>query len=145
MIWNLIPNEERLHLWKNLREEMKDLLLEEQLKEVSNFCKSMPIGSRTMDYYTPENWPTPWEILFYGTFCTSSISLIMFYTLDLLEGEKILELLLVEDDEGVYLLPIIDNQFVLNYHLGQVSTYSKISKEFKVLKKYSREEIKKII
>ena len=144
MIWNTIPNEERLRLWKKLREDIKDLPVKEQLDNVAKFCSTMPYGSRTIDYYSPEEWPSPWDILFHGDFCTSSISLLMHYTLTLLPSEKKLELVLVEDDDGVFLLPIIDDQFVLNYQLGQVSMYSEIQNDITVLQRYQEQEIKKI-
>ena len=144
MIWNTIPNEERLHLWKKLRDDIKELSLINQVDEIVKFCSKMPFGSRTLDYYSPEDWPTPWEILFHGSFCTSSISLLMFYTLTLLNTPPTVELYLVEDDDGIYLLPIINNQFVLNYELGTVNNYSEIQDEFKVLQKYNKEQIKNI-
>jgi hypothetical protein len=144
MIWNTIHNEERLLLWKTLREQIKDLPLDKQLDEVAKFCASMPFGSRTLDYYDPTNWPTPWEILFYGSFCTSSISLLMFYTLTLISSPPKIELHLVEDDRDVFLLPIIDDQFALNYELGKVNRYSEIQGSFKVLQKYPKEQIKNI-
>ena len=66
------------------------------------------------------------------------------HTLTLLNTPPIVELYLVEDDDGIYLLPIIDNQFVLNYELGTVNNYSEIQDEFKVLQKYNKEQIKNI-
>jgi hypothetical protein len=144
MIWNTIPNEERLHLWKKLRDDIKELPLTNQLDEIAKFCSKMPFGARTLDYYSPENWPTPWEILFHGSFCTSSISLLMFYTLELLSAEPKIELYLVEDDDGIFLLPIINDQFILNYELGAVNKYSEIQDDFRVLQKYTKEQIKNI-
>jgi hypothetical protein len=144
MNWNSIPNEERLTLWKNLRIDIQDKNLETQLKEIAKFCSTIPFGTRTLDYYSPDNWPTPWEILFHGSFCTSSISLLMFYTLTLLSVSADVELVLVEDSDGIYLLPIIDNQYVLNYHLGQISKYPEIKDSLTVLKIYSKEQIKNI-
>jgi len=144
MIWNAIPNDERLRLWKKLREDLKELTLENQLSETAKFCASIPFGSRTLDYYSPSDWPTPWEILFYGSFCTSSISLLMYYTFILTPVDAIVELHLVEDDDGIYLLPVINNQFVLNYELGKVSMYPEIKNNFKVLKTYLQEQIKTI-
>lgn len=141
MLWNTIPNEERLRLWKNLRSDIKEGSVEFQLTNIAKFCSYMPIGHRSIDYYTPADWPTPWEILFHGSFCTSSISLLIFYTLALLPITLDIQLWLVEDDE-VYLLPVIDNQFILNYELGQVSNIPEIQNNFKVLKKYLRDEIK---
>ena len=144
MIWNTIPNDERLHLWKKLRDDIKDAQLDTQLKDIAKFCSKMPFGSRTLDYYSPEDWPTPWEILFHGSFCTSSISLLIFYTLTLLNTPPTIELYLVEDDDGIYLLPIIDNKFVLNFELGAVNNYVDVQDEFKVLQKYTKEQIKNI-
>ncbi len=144
MIWNTIPNEERLHLWKTLRDEIKDLPLEKQLETVAKFCSTIPFGSRSLDYYSPEDWPTPWEILFYGSFCTSSISLLIFYTLALLPITTQIDLILVEDDEDTYLLPMFDNQFVLNYELGKVSNYHEICNSFTLLQTYNQHQVKTI-
>jgi hypothetical protein len=144
MIWNTIPNEERLFLWKSLRKELESLTLGEQLNKIAKFCGSMPIGSRTLDYYSPENWPTPWEILFHGLFCTSSISLLIYHTLTMVPEGKIVDLYLVKDQEDIYLLPVVNNQFVLNYHLGMVSMYPDIQRDFSVLKIYTQKEIKEI-
>jgi hypothetical protein len=145
MIWNTVSNEERLRLWKSLREEILTLPLKDQLEEIAKFCSRMPFGARTIDYYSPMEWPTPWEILFHGSFCTSSISLLMFHTLILLNTQYTIELYLVEDTEGIYLLPVIDNQFVLNFELSAVNNYSEIKDKFKILDKYRKEQIKKII
>jgi hypothetical protein len=144
MIWNTIPNDERLRLWKNLRNEIQDLQLKEQLTELAKFCSKMPFGARTLDYYDPTEWLSPWEILFHGSFCTSSISLLMYYTLTLLKTPPEVELFLVEDEDGMYLLPIINDQFVLNYELGTVNNYLEIKENFKVLQVYTKEDIKKI-
>jgi hypothetical protein len=144
MIWGTIPNEECLALWKKLREDLEKEPLDKRLSEVAKFCSRMPFGSRTLDYYTPKEWPTPWEILCNGSFCTSSISLMMYYTIILLPDSPNIELLLVEDEDGIYLLPLVDNHYVLNYELGQISTYSDIEKLIKVLGRYTRDQIKQI-
>lgn len=140
MIWNTIPNEERLRLWKKLRTDIKDLDTKAQLPEVAKFCSTIPFGARTLDYYDSTDWPTPWEILFHGSFCTSSISLLIFYTLVLsLPDSSDIELHLVDDNGDIYLLPVIDNQFVLNYEPGLVSNYPK---DLKIVKRYQKTEIK---
>jgi hypothetical protein len=144
MHWNTIPDDERIRLWKKLRENIKDISIDLQLEQVAKFCSTMPFSSRTIDYYSSENWPTPWEILFHGTFCTSSISLLIFYTLALLPNKETVELFLVEDKEDIYLLPVVNNHYVLNYYLGEISIYSEVEHNFKVLKQYSQTDIKKI-
>jgi len=144
MLWNTIPNEERLRLWKSLRDDLKDQTLLDQLKEVSKFCSKMPIGTRTIDYYTPANWPTPWEILVHGLFCTSSISLFMAYTIELVSPETKVELYLVDEGGDIYMLPVIEDHFILNYHLGSVNTLPEIEKEFQIVKIYKSEDIRKL-
>jgi hypothetical protein len=144
MNWNQIPNDQKLQMWRELRDGIKDKNLYEQLSEIAKFCSTIPFGSRTLDYYSSEEWPTPWEILFHGTFCTSSISLLMAYTMLLLQTKSDIELRLVEDENGLYLLPVFDNQFVLNYELGTISNYPDICDNFKVLQIISRDKIKNI-
>ena len=58
----MIPNEERLHLWKRLRVTIHDLSLQDRLSSIAQFCSKIPFGARTLDYYSPNDWPTPWEI-----------------------------------------------------------------------------------
>ncbi len=142
MNWNMIQNDERLHLWKKLRNDISSLDLEDQLMGLAEFCAYMPIGHRTIDYYTPDNWPTPWEILFFGTFCTSSISLLMFHTLAMIGRDP--ELYLVDDRGEIFLLPVIEYQYILNYELGQVSSYSDLVSNFKILQIFPKSRIKTI-
>jgi hypothetical protein len=142
MSWNNIPDDERLHLWKNLRKDISGLTLNEQMDAVSKFFSTIPYGSRSIDYYTPSEWPTPWEIIFHGKLCKSSISLLIFHTFSLLHTENIIELQLIDDGEDEYLLPIIDNQFVLNYELGKVNKCQDIATEIQILNTYTQQDIK---
>jgi hypothetical protein len=144
MHWNSIPNDERLRLWKKLRADISDLSLQQQLSEIAKFCSKMPIGARTIDYYSPDTWPSPWDILFHGSFCPSSVSLLIFYTMTLINNQILAELYMVEDDTGIFLLPVFDNQYVLNFELGAVNNYLEIQNNFKVLQKYTKNQIKTI-
>ena len=145
MNWNSISDEERLRLWKKLRTDIKDIPLEEQLKEIAKFSAGLPFGSRTLDYYESQDWPTPWEILYHGHFCKSSISLLIFHTLSLIDVNVSIELELIEDDGDIYLIPVVDDQYVLNYHLGEVAYYSDVASEFSTKKVFKQEQIKKIL
>jgi hypothetical protein len=145
MSWNTLSNEERLHLWRQLRSGIKYLQSKDQLDRIVEFYSTMPMGRRTLDYYSPADWPTPWEILFHGEFCKSSVSLMIFYTLVLLNKEQNIELWVVKDNNGDYLLPVIDSQIILNYEAGEVSKYSDICDYFIVMQKFSKEQIKTII
>lgn len=144
MIWASIPGAERLSLWKKLRISIQDLEQKEQLADVANFCAHMPFGSRSVDYYSPQDWPTPWEILYHGSFCTSSISILMFYTIAMSAEHVDVDLILVEDADGIFLLPIISNRYILNYELGKISIYPEIQHSFEILKRFSKNDIKPI-
>jgi hypothetical protein len=104
----------------------------------------MPYGAKTMNYYTPETWPSPWEILYHGSFCKNSISLLMFYTFTLLHPEYVVELWIINDNQDEYLVPVIDKRYVLNYQPGAVNNYSDIVKEFNVIKVFDSTQVKKI-
>lgn len=144
MIWNGVSNEERLRLWKKLRDDIKDQSIDHKLDAIADFYASMPYGARSIDYYSPEDWPTPWEILYYGSFCTSSISLLIFYTIILAAPEQNVDLYLVEDDSGLYLLPVVDSNLVLNYHLGEVNTLLELSDEFEIRQIFPQGQVKTI-
>jgi len=143
MFWNNLTGDERLRLWKDLRSELKDMDLDIKLSHISKFFANMPYGARSLDYYNPLDWPTPWEILFYGTFCKSSISLLMAYTL--LISDKSIEdicLYLIDDGEDVYLLPVINSMFYLNFELGKVNSWEDIKDDLVVKQIFSKKQIK---
>jgi 2-keto-3-deoxy-L-rhamnonate aldolase RhmA len=117
---------------------------QEQLEEVAKFCAHIPFGSRSVDYYSPKDWPTPWEILHHGLFCTSSISILMFYTIAMSTEYVDIDLILVQDVDGIFLLPIIGNRYILNYELGKVNMYPEIQGSVEILRRFSRNEIKVI-
>lgn len=68
----------------------------------------------------------------------------IFYTLALLNKEQDIELWVVKDNDGDYLLSVIDSQIILNYEAGKVSKYSDICDYFIVMQKFSKEQIKTI-
>jgi hypothetical protein len=144
MNWNILQNEDRLALWKNLRADLHGQSIEIILPKIAEFFQPFPYESRTIDYYTPASWPTPWEILYHGTFCISSISLLIYYTITLINPDISVDLVLVDCQTGVFMIPLVENKFVLNYELGMISMYSAIQTDFRVVKTYTRDQIKKI-
>lgn len=131
-------------MWRSVRTAVLDLSLAEQMPIIAKFFAEMPFGARTLDYYTPAEWPTPWEILYHGSFCKSSISLLIFYTLSLLHTDHVIELHLIDDRSDIYLLPVIDNKFALNYELGTISDYAEIKEEITVKQVFPADRVKKV-
>lgn len=121
-IWINYTPEKRIKYWRDYREFISVLPLEEQITSVAQFFSNVPIGARTIDYYTPSSWPTPWEILYYKTYCKNTISILMYDTLQILNNTERLTLCLINDEMDTYLAPVVDNQTLLNHIIGEVST-----------------------
>lgn len=137
--------EERLSNWREFRVTLEEITDDERITEVVNFFSSTPYGSRTLDFYTPGSWPTPWEILHYETYCKNSISLLMYYSLSMIRDfSKDLELWIIDTSDDRYLVPVIDNQFILNYELGQISTVQDLKTRIKIIDRFDSLQIKQI-
>ena len=119
--WNNSTAEERIQKWRELRESIKEFEEEKQLNSIAEFFAAVPIGSRCVDFYTPESWPTPWELLYHKLFCPSSISLLIYHTLCITLGEDRVSIVLADTGNDRFLLPLVDKQRVFNYELGKVN------------------------
>tara|TARA_R110001592_G_C12788790_1_gene715757 strand:+ start:85 stop:516 length:432 start_codon:yes stop_codon:yes gene_type:complete len=69
-------SQDRLNVWREVRQ--KDFSSVQDL--VSEFS-DIKLLSRYLDYYTPKNWPTPFEIVSEGYLCYSGVTLILTATL----------------------------------------------------------------
>lgn len=120
-IWNNLTPEERIAKWRELREQIQDLPEDEMLNSIASFFADMPIGSRCIDFYTPDSWPTPWELLYNQLFCTSSISLLIYHTLSLVLDNNRVEIILIDTNDDRFLVPLVDKQRIFNFELGKVN------------------------
>ena len=68
--------DQRLREWRELRHRQHD----SRFSVVQEFAQLKP-QQRYIDYYTPSNWPNPFEIVRRGEFDVSGISLIIAATL----------------------------------------------------------------
>lgn len=139
--WNNLSASEKTDLWRQERENLKMQSYIDRLHSLSIFFSQVPYGSRTIDFYTPDSWLTPWEILHYTTFCKSSISLLMFHTLTIVDPDINIELCIIDDMEDIYLVPIVDCTYVLNYIPGKVSQVEEIKKQVQFKETFHKNEI----
>ena len=65
----------RLRQWREIRNHAKS---ESDILEAFAKVKVLP---RYLDYYTPSDWYNPFEIVEYGYFCTTGISVLLYHTL----------------------------------------------------------------
>jgi len=138
--WNCSTAEERILLWRNLRNQLRDCNEEELLNKTAELFAAVPVSIRCIDFYTPESWPTPWEILYHKLFCANSVSLLIYYTLSLTMDENRVSIVLIEDDRDRFLVPIIDKKYILNYVLGEISTFDDFP-QIRIIDSFEDEDI----
>ena len=69
--------EQRLRAWRNLRHNSNIAVPQ----DVVDYFSLAPLKPRYIDFYTPENWPTVFEIVQEGMFCYSGVCLVLASTL----------------------------------------------------------------
>lgn len=142
--WNQIPDQERIAIWKEFRVGISSDPIEIQLSKIAQFVSSLPYGSRSIDYYSPDSWPTPWEILYHNSLCVSSISLLVYYTLVLTNPDIEIDLLLIDNSDDVFLLPLIEGKYLLNYYPNTVVELDEIEQTIQIVQKFSKNDIRSI-
>lgn len=130
--WNNLTFEGRLATWREYRQSLKNINSSDY-QDFATFFSTFPISSRTLDYYDPESWHTPWEILKYSYFCRSSISLLIYHTLMMIEHNINIKLLLIDDGDEIYLVPVVDDDIVFNYNIGSTISLESIRESITVL------------
>ena len=83
--WSSYSFENKLIEWKNHRDIIKECSVLERLERTAEFFKNTPYKKRTIDYYSPDTWPDAWELMNSDLHCLSSISLMMYYTLKIVD------------------------------------------------------------
>ena len=140
--WNNSSAEERIEKWREFRESLDGLPEEELLNNVAQFFAGVPLGARCIDYYTPESWPTPWELLYHQLYCASSISLLIYHTLCIALGRDRVQIVLADTGTDLLLLPIVDKKYIFNYELGKVNNTSDHS--LTIIDDFADDEIEQI-
>ena len=141
--WNNLQADKRIAAWRQFRLSQKDLPLDEVVKNTVEFFADIPIGSRTIDFYNPNEWPDPWEILHNQQYCENTISLLMYYTLTLVVKPESLNIWLIDDNESRFIVPVLNESVVLNYYPKELVNL-KDENRISVVEKFKKEQIKEI-
>lgn len=67
-------SERHLRDWRNLRQTARSM------QEILHCFSQVPVKNRFIDYYTPENWPNPFDIIQDQMYDVSAISLLIYHT-----------------------------------------------------------------
>ena len=87
------------------------------ITEAAEWWKFVPLVNKTFDPWRNETWPTPWELISSGSFCTSAQGLGIFYSL-ILSGIDC-QLILAIVDQIPRLMVLLDDNKLLNYYDGE--------------------------
>lgn len=137
----LNPNE-RIKIWRDLREEIKFLNFEEQLEKVSKFWWQAPMQTYAIDFDRPETWPTPWEMIYQNGYDTSARALMMAETFILaFEGKEFdkFELHYIKDyvvEDMIMILNI--NGYVLNHQYNMVLQEEDLDGHYQIYSSYKK-------
>lgn len=111
--------EERILIWRNFKQDLKELTPENQLKAVAKWWADAPLINSSINIDFPNEWPTPWELIYEGTFCQCSIAYLMQQTLLMVGWTEDIELMFVDNSHD-QLLVLVTGDKVLNYEVGEV-------------------------
>lgn len=134
--------------WRVFRKELEGLELSEldTLKKVSEYWALVPRGPRSLDYYTPDTWPTPWEIIHHNLVCNNTVSLLIYYTLVLLPdfNTDTIQIVRINDGQDVYIAPLYKEDTILNLEYGELVKISECDYEIEIQEVFKNSELPKI-
>lgn len=127
-VFDASPNE-RLAEWKQFRDTLEHSAT--PLEDVAEFWSHAPFVSTFLKPHNASSWPDPWHLILDGRFDDLAIVLGMLYTLQLTQRFMVTKFeihmsIVSENSEPNYWL-VIDDSYVLNYHIKQIVAVDKIA------------------
>lgn len=111
----------RLAGWRGWRESLAEFDQQTLVEKIAIWWKFVPLINKSLDPWREETWPTPWELVGRGEFCTSGQGLGIFYTMCLLNLDCQLILAQIQSQEETRLLVLANGNKLLNYYDGLVT------------------------
>ncbi len=112
---------DRLAVWREFRRSVKNN--NRTLENVIEAFSHINVERRCFDYYTPEYWPTPFEIVSEFYFCQSGITLVLASTLihlNFIKSEQLEFAVVSNHITGTDGLVLIHDNLVYNFIPGSV-------------------------
>lgn len=124
----LLPPAERLAEWRTFRNSLAGMEEDQQLTVVAEWFSNAPTNRFVLDFDNATGWPTPWEVMNDGNFCTTAIAYLMEQTLILI-GWDIARLSLHyvrnQNIQDQMMILLVDNTWALNYSFKLVFNFDK--------------------
>lgn len=129
--------QERMRNWRDFRKSIQDLNETSQLNETIKWWSSAPfILQPVISWDDPNKWPTPWELLYEGDFCRSSISYLIEQTLVCL-GWNIdrFQFWIFKniDLEEMHIVLVLDRKYLINYLPNEIIDIDEITDRYVIL------------
>lgn len=144
-MWNLSA-EDRLAEWRDFRKEMGALPFDEAVKQTVHKWSYAPFVGHYLDRQSPNDWPSPWELVADGKFDDLAKALGMLYTLALsthgTDHTFSLAQMTCSSCIEVYNVVIIDDgKYVLNYVFDEIIPSDKLEPSITVNQELSSEDL----
>ena len=135
---NLLGSE-RLNIWRNVRQKSHKNII-----EVLEDFASIETLPRYLDYYTPNSWPNPFEIVNEGYLCQSGVTLVLLSTL-INKGfisEDTIQLPVISNNiTGTSGLVIYDRDLVYNFTPGEIVSWEYVQENATVFQIHNQFEL----
>ena len=116
--------------WKKLRENLindKDQKTEDKLLKINSFWWNCPFINYSLDFEKPEDWPTPWELIFENQYDHVGRSYMIAETLLMVDifDKKFIELILIKDVvENNFKMVVKADNYILGYSNNEIFHYN---------------------
>jgi hypothetical protein len=108
--------EQRLRHWRNLRQQVSSLPIEQQCIQIDAWWQSAPLITRYLHINDQHNWPDPWTLLSENTYCLLTRALGISYTLTMCNIKDIKLVLATDKQANECPLVLVQGaKYILNY------------------------------
>ena len=135
-MWNLRPDE-RLRHWRQFRNDIGALDIENALKETLNLWSFAPYVTHYLHPDDAKEWPDPWTLVHENYYCDLAKCLGMLYTLCLSShygaGIEHLEIRIYRNGTDIYnTLWVNGGKYILNLEFNTIVNKSSINNDYRL-------------
>lgn len=113
--------ESRLREWRQLRLDLQDKSLEEQLNTINEWWSHAPRVNHLIHWHDQSNWLGPWDLLAEDGYCDLAICLGLAYTIILVNETPDIQIAKAVDEFGSdCIILVVNNDYILNWDLSSV-------------------------
>lgn len=139
--------EDRIRSWREFRFSLNLLPLEQALAQNAEFWAKAPFSPYYLDIESSENWPDPWTLICDNVYCDIAKCLGIVYTILLTNHKDLIdvEVRIYHDLKTGYeynLAWFNQGKYILNMIDGEVLNIEQFDKTLKLIKQFSKEQLK---